>query len=480
MLHCVLRRCQRQCNTHVTEVSSLSKTLNQRCYSASATSAVASTHTPNPHDTALPQPMSKYGNERIALGSLVALAMEAMPSQPKYFLDNGTLLGLWRNNALIDSDDDFDFGLLVHKKEFDSTYMQHFQHEFQIQLEQQLQATKSNIKYESRIVSTYADKIEIYDPNSGSFPLQGDKYKGARYHHVSVDVQIHLVEQEATEHKEHKEEAEAEAEPPLPVVQILKSKILTSTAGVTIRHSDFATRGQASLSAYEPFETVRFADRDWPVPAQQELFLSYLYGYVGTGAEFDAHSMLYRLPLASSNVQRTSIRLYTDMCADLFHTGHVNYLRQCSQVGENIELIVGLHSDATIESYKRPSVCTLKERVGVVEACKYVHTVVEDAPLRVTEEFMKKHDIDFVIHGTETPEAERQAMYDVPIGLGRYTEVPRTEGISTTELIDRIASRLAVDYEDHALPSERQTTNAIVREMSTKVVSDDGATKTML
>ena len=178
MLRCVLRRwrCQRQCNTHVAEFSILSKTLNQRCYSASATSAVAAgNHTPNPHDTELPQPMSKYGNERIALGSLVALAMEAMPSQPKYFLDNGTLLGLWRNNALIDSDDDFDFGLLVHKKEFDSTYKQHFQDEFQIQLEQQLQATKSNIKYESRIVSTYADKIEIYDPNCGSFPLQGEK-----------------------------------------------------------------------------------------------------------------------------------------------------------------------------------------------------------------------------------------------------------------------------------------------------------------
>ena len=64
----------------------------------------------------------------------------------------------------------------------------------------------------------------------------------------------------------------------------------------------------------------------------------------------------------------------------------------------------------------------------------------------MTRSLMQDNDIDFVIHGTETPEEERQAMYSIPIGLGRYTEVPRTEGISTTELIDRIASRLAVEY----------------------------------
>ena len=233
---------------------------------------------------------------------------------------------------------------------------------------------------------------------------------------------------------------------------------------MTIQHSDFATRGQAPGSAYEPFGSVRFGSTDWPVPAQQQIFLSYLYGYTGTGAEFDHHSMLYRKRLipaggggaaagettVGKSPQRIpELRLYTDMCADLFHTGHVNYLRQCRAVADRVFLIVGIHSDATIQSYKRASVCTMEERVGVVEACK----------------FMDEHAIDFVIHGTETPEAERQAMYDVPIGRGMYTEVPRTGGISTTELIDRIASRLAVDYTEHALPSERQPVLAVVKQI---------------
>jgi glycerol-3-phosphate cytidylyltransferase-like family protein len=137
-------------------------------------------------------------------------------------------------------------------------------------------------------------------------------------------------------------------------------------------------------------------------------------------------------------------------------------------VADNVHLMVGIHSDATIESYKRSSICTMEERVGVVEACQYVDQVLPNAPLRVTEEFMDLHAIDFVIHGTETPEQERQAMYDIPIVRGQYTEVPRTAGISTTELIDRIASRLAVDYEEHALPSDRQPVVAVVRDVLLK------------
>ena len=53
----------------------------------------------------------------------------------------------------------------------------------------------------------------------------------------------------------------------------------------------------------------------------------------------------------------------------------------------------------------------------------------------------------------------------LPIGRGMYIEVPRKPGISTTELIDRIASRLAVDYKDHALPSGRKPAATVVKEM---------------
>jgi cytidyltransferase-like protein len=393
-----------------------------------------------------------------------------------------------------------DFGLLVDGAVFSPEWVVDFQRDLQARLESRFLGTDGP-QYLSRVVDSYAHKIEVYDPAYGSFPLDsgqagGEKYGGARYHHVSVDLQLHVEEVE-DEHDDQDEGVpwrtaerhnaaswttkEKQAALAAGKVVLRCGEILTG--GVTIQHSDFATRGQAPGDAYEPFGTVRFADHDWPVPAQQKIFLSYLYGYVGLGAEFDNCSMLYRKKLlpaalqtpagrrASADVETGEnplpvLRLYTDMCADLFHTGHVNYLRQCRQVAEKVHLIVGIHSDATIESYKRASVCTMEERIAVMEACQFVDEVYADAPLQVTDAFLDDNEIDFVVHGTETPEAERQAMYDVPIGRGMYTEVPRTGGISTTDLINRIASRLAVKKENEdAIPSERQTVLAVVKQI---------------
>ena len=93
------------------------------------------------------------------------------------------------------------------------------------------------------------------------------------------------------------------------------------------------------------------------------------------------------------------------------------------------------------------------QRVRLLENCST--SVIHNAPLQVTQEYLNEHNIDLVVHGDQTPPAERQAMYTAPIANGMYMEVPRTPGISTTELINRVASRLAVSFEEHALPSDR-------------------------
>ena len=45
------------------------------------------------------------------------------------------------------------------------------------------------------------------------------------------------------------------------------------------------------------------------------------------------------------------VNVYLDMCADLFHWGHVNMLKNAKSMGDR--LVVGIHSDETIRSYKR-------------------------------------------------------------------------------------------------------------------------------
>ena len=82
------------------------------------------------------------------------------------------------------------------------------------------------------------------------------------------------------------------------------------------------------------------------------------------------------------------------MCADLFHAGHINALKQCKEMGDI--LIVGIHSDKTIKSYKRNPIINMNDRIKVVESCKYVDMVISNAPLNITNEFINKYNIDIV------------------------------------------------------------------------------------
>ena len=131
-------------------------------------------------------------------------------------------------------------------------------------------------------------------------------------------------------------------------------------------------------------------------------------------------------------------RVYVDMVADLFHYGHVNFLRQARSHGNF--LLVGIHSDETVESYKRTPILTMKERIASVAGCRYVDEVVPNAPLEITREWIEKHNIDLIMHGDDVSSETRNTWYSVPIEMGIYQSVGYTQGISTTELILRIKS----------------------------------------
>ena len=131
------------------------------------------------------------------------------------------------------------------------------------------------------------------------------------------------------------------------------------------------------------------------------------------------------------------MRGYVCMVGDLFHVGHINLLRAVSDLG--YEVIVGVHSDEGVESYKRTPVMTLAERVAAIEACKYAAEVIPEAPTIIDEDFMTKHKIDMVFHGhTEAEDHLYRDMFAVPMSMGKFTRTERTPGISTTMLIGRI------------------------------------------
>lgn len=124
------------------------------------------------------------------------------------------------------------------------------------------------------------------------------------------------------------------------------------------------------------------------------------------------------------------------MVADLFHFGHVNFLKQAKSHGDF--LLVGVHADDAVMVYKRRPIMTMEERVASVEGCRYVDEVVPNAPITIDRDWIDKHNIDLVMHGDDFSSDLEALCYKTPIEMGIYRTVGYTPGISTTEIIARI------------------------------------------
>ncbi len=129
------------------------------------------------------------------------------------------------------------------------------------------------------------------------------------------------------------------------------------------------------------------------------------------------------------------IRVYADMAADLFHYGHVEYLKKARALGDY--LLVGIHSDDILESYKRRPILTMGERVASVAGCRYVDDVVPNAPLSIDRAWIEECNIHLVVHGDDFTQEQLERFYGIPIEMGIFRTVPYTQGISTTEIILR-------------------------------------------
>lgn len=132
--------------------------------------------------------------------------------------------------------------------------------------------------------------------------------------------------------------------------------------------------------------------------------------------------------------------VYVDMVADLYHAGHVEFLRRARQIGDI--LVVGIHDDTTVASYKRTPIIPHDQREAVVASCRYVDRVVPCAPLIVTDAFMDQHGIDIVAHAHGEEDEERyRAMYAAPARRGRFRRLAYTPGVSTTQILQAVRQR---------------------------------------
>lgn len=144
------------------------------------------------------------------------------------------------------------------------------------------------------------------------------------------------------------------------------------------------------------------------------------------------------------------VRVYADGIYDLFHFGHARSLEQAKKSFPNSYLLVGCCNDEITHQFKGKTVMNEEERYESLRHCKWVDEVIPDAPWVVTQEFLDKHDIDYVAHDS-LPYADASGagndVYEFVKSVGRFKETKRTEGISTSDIIMRIVK----DYNQYVI-----------------------------
>jgi ethanolamine-phosphate cytidylyltransferase len=129
-------------------------------------------------------------------------------------------------------------------------------------------------------------------------------------------------------------------------------------------------------------------------------------------------------------------RVWCDGIYDLCHFGHFNFLRQVSQLTD--EIVVGLCNDELTAHYKGPPVFTQDERIEVVMSCKWATLAAPNAPWWTALKVLDQYGCEVAIHGDDPSMTDGHDCYQEIKDAGRFATVPRTKAISTTNLIGRM------------------------------------------
>jgi len=136
-----------------------------------------------------------------------------------------------------------------------------------------------------------------------------------------------------------------------------------------------------------------------------------------------------------SKLPKTTV--YTAICADFLHAGHMNIINKSQALGK---LIIGVLTDEAISSYKRVPMIPFELRMKLVKNIKSVWKVVPQETLEYTDN-LRKYKPDIVTNGddwrTGVQKETRQKVIEVLKEWGgKLVEIPYTKGISSTLIIE--------------------------------------------
>ena len=136
------------------------------------------------------------------------------------------------------------------------------------------------------------------------------------------------------------------------------------------------------------------------------------------------------------------LKLYTGGTFDLFHAGHVKFLRRCSEIAD--EVVVSLNTDEFIQAYKKKApVMTYEERFVTLAGCRYVDRVMPNIGGADSKVAIDRVRPDIVAIGSDWARKDyyKQMQFDQDWLDERNISliyIPYTDGISSTDIKNRL------------------------------------------
>lgn len=133
--------------------------------------------------------------------------------------------------------------------------------------------------------------------------------------------------------------------------------------------------------------------------------------------------------------------LYTGGTFDLFHYGHVNFLKKCKQIADIV--VVGLNQDIFVSEYKSPTIMNYAERELSLTSCPFVDKVIPNISGSDSKPTILSVKPDIIAIGDDWAHKDYYKQMDFTQNwLDEHNIVlvyiPYTKGISTSEIKKRI------------------------------------------
>ncbi len=133
--------------------------------------------------------------------------------------------------------------------------------------------------------------------------------------------------------------------------------------------------------------------------------------------------------------------LYTGGTFDLFHYGHVNFLKNCAKISS--EVVVSLNTDEFVSEFKRTPILSYKEREISLLGCQYVDRVITNTGCSDSKPSILDVGPDIIAIGDDW--AKKDYMKQMNFSQEWLEEndillvyLQYTKDISTTDILKRI------------------------------------------